>query len=117
MRKTALVLALVLLMTSVLAIPASAVEPRVTTAVPGITVNGTTATCSLQAAANSTSDYLEATIKLYRGSTKIATWYADGYGYLSFSESKTVTSGYTYTMKVDLTVNGVDFPVADVSDS
>ena len=117
MRKMSLFLALVLLLTSVFAIPASAAEPRMTTAIPGLSVNGTTATCSLRAAGNSTSDYLEATIRLYRGSTKIATWYADGYGYLGFSESTTVATGYTYTMKVEMTVNGESFPVANVSDS
>lgn len=115
MRKTALVMAMVLLMTCILAIPAQAVEPRTSVAIPGLNISGTTATCTLRATADSFDDHLEATIRLYRGSTKIATWYAEGDGYLFFSETKTITSGYTYTLKVDLTVNGVDFPVPDVS--
>ncbi len=114
MRKTALVLAIVLLLTATLAIPAQAAQPRAITAVPGLTINGTTATCSLRSAGNYSTDEFDATIKLYRGSTCIATWTAEGTGYLGFSKTKTITAGYTYTLKTTLTVNGVNFPVADV---
>ena len=114
MRKIALILAVVLVMSSLM-VPAMAAEPKMVTVVPGLTFNGTTATCELRAVGNYLTDDLVATIRLYRGSTLIATWNTEADGYLFFSDTKTVTKGYSYTLKVDLTINGVDFPVADTT--
>lgn len=114
MRKAILVLLVVAMMVGILAVPAMAAEPKMTTAVANLNISGTTATCSLRTSADYSSDSLKAIIKLYRGSTCIATWSTSGNGYIYFSKTKTITKGYTYKMTVDLTVNGVDFPVADV---
>lgn len=105
MRKVSLVLAMVLLL-SVLAVPSMAAEPRIVTIVPGISFEGTTATCTVRAVGNNLTDEMEATIRLYRGSTLIATWYAEGNGYIFFSKEKVVTKGYNYKLTVDLTING-----------
>lgn len=115
MRKTiACVLAIVLIVTS-LAVPAIAAEPRASTAAPSLSFDGTTAICAFRAVGDLLTDELEATISLYRGNTRIAYWTAEGDGYIFFSQTKTVTSGYTYTMKVSLTINGEALPVPDVS--
>lgn len=116
MRKMSLILAVVLLLTT-LAVPALAAQPRAITIMPSITVNGTTATCDVRCVAERTSDELVATIRLYRGSTLIATWVEEANGYIFFNKTKTVTSGYTYTLTVDLTVNGDPCPTASASDS
>lgn len=106
MRKTALVLAIVMLLTA-LAAPVMAAEARITSIAPEITFDGTTANCSVIIGGNNTSEKLEATMKLYRGSTLIATWTAEGNGYIIWSATKTVTRGYTYKLTVTLTVDGV----------
>lgn len=96
------------------AIAAAAEQARGTTTVIGLDIEGTTATCSLRAVANHISDDLRAVIRLYRGSTCIRVWTVTGNGYIFAEKTATVTKGYTYRMSVDLTVNGADFPVADV---
>lgn len=116
MRKMAFVLAVVLLVTT-LSVPALAAQPRAITVVPSITVNGTSAKCDVTCSANYITDELVAIIRLYRGSTLIATWREQGEGYIIFSETKSVTSGYKYTLTVDLTVNGNPCPTASASDS
>lgn len=110
MRKIAFVLAIILVLSLPLSVQAA--QPRAISIVPRINVNGSTATCTVTAVADNISEHLEATIKLYRGSTLIATWYEDGYGYINFKETKTVLSGYTYKLTVDLTVDGVAVPQA-----
>ena len=116
MRKMSLILAVVLLVTT-LAVPAMAAQPRAITILPTITVNGTTATCDVSCVGERTSDELVATMRLYRGSTLIATWVERGNGYIFFTETKTVTSGYTYTLTVDLVINGKTCPTVSASDS
>ena len=105
MRKISLLLAVVMLVTA-LAAPAMAVEPRIVTIIPELTFDGNIATCNVSMVANTTSDELEATVRLYRGTTLVATWYAEGNGYIFFSKTKPVIQGYTYKLTVDLTING-----------
>ena len=105
MRKVALLLVMVLLV-SVLAVPTMAAEPRIVTIAPSLSFDGTTARCGVSMVGNMATDELEATIRLYRGSTLIATWYAEGNGYIFFSKEKVVTKGYNYKLTVDLTING-----------
>ena len=102
MRKIALLLALVMLVSMPLS--AQAVTPRTLSIHPGITYNGNVATCTARIVGNSTSEHLEATIKLWRGNSCIKTWEASGNGYIFFSETANATKGQTYTLSVDLSV-------------
>jgi len=110
MKRIALVLAVIIVLSMPLSV--QAVQSRAISITPEVSVSGTTATCNVTVMADNMSQYLEATIKLYRGSTLIATWYEEGYGYIRFRETKTVLSGYTYKLTVDLTVDGVAVPQA-----
>lgn len=105
MRKIALLLALVMLVSMPLSVHAA--TPRALTIRPGISYNGNIATCTARIVGNSTSDYLEATIKLWHNNSCIETWEETGNGYIFFSETATITSGDTHTLTVDLWVNGV----------
>ena len=116
MRKLALVLAVVMLMTA-LAVPALAVQSRAITILPEITVNGTSVQCNVRCVGNTMSEKLEATIKLYRGNDCIETWEREANGYIFFSETVNVSASGTYTLTVDLTVNGNPCPTASASDS
>ena len=111
---TTLVLAIVMLVMA-FAVPAEAADARVSTIVPSLSFSGTTATCSLRVTGESTSEHIEATIKLYLGNIPVATWTAEGDGYLFFSKTTGVNKGYTYTMKVQLTIDGEECYVSDVS--
>ena len=116
MRKMSLILAVVLLVTT-LAVPAMAAQPRAVSVIPSITVEGNTATCYVSCVGERTSDELVATMRLYRGSTLIDSWVESGNGYVFSTETRTVTSGYTYTLTVDLVINGNACPTFSASDS
>lgn len=105
MRKIALLLALVILVSMPLS--AQAVMPRTLSIHPGISYNGNVASCSARIVGNSTSEYLEATIKLWRGNSCIKTWEEAGNGYIFFFETAKIIPGITHTLTVDLWVNGV----------
>lgn len=105
MKKVALLLALIILVS--VPLTAQAATPRFISIRPSLSYNGSVATCSAQIVGNSTSEYLEATIKLWHQNSCIKTWKETGYGYIFFSESATIVPGYTYTLMVDLSVNGV----------
>ena len=113
MRKIAFILAIVL----ILSIPLSvqAVEPKMTSIHPRISLDGATVTCTVTAVADNMSEYLEATIRLYRAGNLVATWYEDGYGYINWTKTRNVPQGYTYTLTVDLTVDGDAVPQVSAS--
>lgn len=105
MRKIALLLALVLLFSVPLSVQAA--TPRIVPIYPDISYSGNVATCTVQIVGHYGTDHLEATIKLWRGSSCIATWNESGTGYINFSETATVTQGKTHKLTVDCWVNGV----------
>ena len=105
MRKIALFLALVMLVS--IPLSARAATPRTLSIYPGISYNGNVATCTARIVGNSTSEYLEATIKLWRSNSCIKTWEETGNGYIFFFETAKVIPEITHTLTVDLKVNGV----------
>lgn len=114
MRKVALILAFVML----LSIPVSAqaaVTPRIYTAVPGLWFEGTTANCSLTVSGNNTSDSITAIVKLWQGDTCLALWVPRAEGYMFFSDTWSVTAGEEYVLTADITINGVKQPSLSVS--
>ena len=113
MKKIAFVLAVILVFSIPLSVQAA--QPRAISIVPEITLEGTSLTCYVSAAADHISEHLEATIRIYRENTLIYTWYASGYGYIDFTRTRGAPSGYTYRMTVDLTVDGVAIPQATAS--
>ena len=80
---------------------AYAASPRVAQVVPGISFNGTTATCTVFIAAEQATDDIDAVIKLWRGSQCIKTWERSSVGDLAFSGEASVTRGKTYELTVD----------------
>ena len=107
MRKTALLLALLLF---VLPVTANAVTPRIVNIVPSINFVGNTANCSVYVTGNSTKDNITAVVKLWDGGNCIALWTGAGSGYLNMTKSKEVTKGVEYIMTVSVTINGVTRP-------
>ena len=105
MRKIALLLVLVILVSMPLSVQAAA--PRALLVRPNISYSGNVAAFVVNIYGNSTSDHLEATIKLWRGNSCIKTWEEAGNGYIFFSETATITPGSTHTLTVDLWVNDV----------
>lgn len=73
---------------------------------PSLTFDGSTAICEIKVVGENTSDEIEVTLTLWRGNFMMDSWSAEGTGYLRMSESVVVTSGYTYRLEADVTING-----------
>lgn len=117
MRKMALIMSLILLVSFVTPAYASAneeISPFVLNIFPSISFDGTTAKCSAIIIGDNMSDSISATLKLWQGNSCIATWYASGNGYMQVSKSKSVTRGITYKLTVDVTINGTLKPTVSV---
>ena len=113
MRKIAMSLAVIMIL--MLPMTAHAFTPRIIRIYPSLSFKGTTANCSVVVIADASSDEIEATIKLWQGSRCVATWQEDGTGNLVFKDTATVTSGRTYELTADVTINGVAQSQASVS--
>lgn len=94
---------------------AFAAEARIQPASLSLSFNGTTANCEVSATASNMNQSISATIKLYRGNTCLHTWTVSDTGYLDFSETWPVTSGYTYKLTADLTINGTTYPTVSTT--
>ncbi len=87
-----------------------------TTYTPSLSFSGTTATCKLKVIASNASQPIEATVVLKHGTTEVKRWdNLTAMGVMNFSDTAGVVSGYTYTMQVTLKINGVSYPVGDIT--
>ena len=112
MRKAALLLAIILVISMPLSVSAA---PRALGINPTLAFNGTTAACEVAVVGNNMSEHIEVTMKLMRGTYCEASWSADGYGYVYMLEYDTVTKGRTYDLVVAVKVNGVASTPVSVS--
>lgn len=107
------VLCVLLVVALLIPVAAQAVTPRVPSAYPDLTFNGTTATCTARITAENPTDRITATMILYRGTHEVDRWVASGTGELSLSYPATVESGVTYRLLVRYSVNGVQQTAAE----
>lgn len=115
MKKRVLPLFLVVVM--LLSISAQAGIARSPAVQPKLTLNGTSATCSVMAMADHATDEVSVVMKLWQGSTCLETWTDSGDGYVYMSESATVSTGSTYRLTVTVSINGVARPTVSTSAS
>lgn len=91
-----------------LSLSVAAATPRYVVTIrctPGLSFSRNTATCSLVTTAQKGAS-ITGTLTLYRGGLTLKTWDIDGTTSVSFSDTYTVTRGYTYKLVADLTVSG-----------
>ena len=104
MKKLALLMAIVLVISMPLTVSAAS---RALSIRPNIAFNGTTATCHVAVVGNNISEHIEVTMKLMYGNSCVATWTDDGYGYVVMEENATITNGRTYTLVIEVIINDV----------
>lgn len=75
--------------------------------------NGTTARCKVSVSDSGKS--ISVTMKLYVGSTEVASWSDSDISRVILSEPYAATSGVTYRLEASGTVNGVPFTVTPVT--
>lgn len=113
MKKRMISLSLVIVMLLSMTVYATT---QVVTATPVLQFNGKTANCCVEVSADKSTDKIEITASLWRGSTCLATWTESGYEYVCLNESKTVSiSGVTYKLTADISINGVARPQIETS--
>lgn len=108
MKKRVVVLILVLLFTTQTF--AAAVMPRAGEITPMLTFSGTTATCQAMVVEDSQYSYVVVTMKLWTGNQCLQTWTKAAAEKVWLKETATVTKGKTYTLTVDVMVNGTSRP-------
>ena len=107
--------AILLLIALLIPVSAQAASPRTSRVYPSLSFDSTTATCSVYISGNKTTDSIALTAKLWQGSKCITTWHASGTGDLNFSKTKTVSSGSSYKLTADVTINGNALDTASAS--
>lgn len=104
MRKAALLLAIVLIISVPLTV--SAVSNSLSVE-PHLSFEGSAAVCEVTIIGNSASERLEVTMKLMRGTTCVASWSETGSAWVHIKEYASVSRG-TYDLVIEVTVNGVE---------
>ena len=113
MKKSALLLAIIILITMPLSVQAA--STWAITIRPGLSFSGSEVTCTATIVANTTSEHIDATIKLWENGKCIKTWTSSGDGYIFFSERASAVKGNTYKVTVDASVAGVSRPTVSFS--
>lgn len=115
MKKHMVSIFLVAAMLFTLVATATAATPRAVDYTPSLTFDGTTANCSVSITA--IGQPITATLELWQGSTRIASWSDSATSRLIIDEDYSVDKGKTYTLKVSGTIDGVPFMGALVTGS
>ena len=105
MRKIALCLAIFLVIAMPLTVSAA---PRALGISPTLAFDGTTAACEVLVTGNNTSEHITVVMKLMHGNTCVKAWMNDDYGCVYMLTYANVTKGQTYTLRIEVSVNGVD---------
>lgn len=108
MKKAIILVLTLMLVASILILPASATA-RTLTIIPSLEFSGTTAYCDLTVVANPDEE-IRATIKLWHGSTCLKGWTVTDEYSLDFLGTCPVVSGQTYRMTADVSIDGVAKP-------
>ena len=114
MKKRVLIFVVILMLA--LSVPAFATQTRALDILPELSFNGTDATCTVMVSGDRMTDEISVDIELWRGNRRLESWHAEGFGFVSFSDTAEVTQGESYTMKVYVTYNGVSKPMVSISD-
>ena len=104
MKKLAFLLALILAINLPLNVAATT---RASSITPQLSYSGSSAKCIVAVVGDNSSQHIEVTMKLMYGSSTVASWTGSGYGYVYLSKTATITTGRTYKLVVEVTVDGV----------
>lgn len=104
MKKLALLMAIILVISMPLTVSAT---PRLLSIRPSLTFEGTTAACEVTVVGNNMSEHIEVVMKLMHGTSCVKAWMNDDYGYVYMLAYANVTKGQTYSLVIEVKVNGV----------
>lgn len=105
MKKIALLLVLVLMVSMPLSVLAETSRANELYGVT-LTFSGTTANCRATVEIDEPSYYIVVTMKLYHGNQLLKQWSQSRNGSIDLQGTHTVTKGQTYTLTMELMING-----------
>lgn len=101
------VIAVSLLIIILFAMPTNALLTRSTDVYVSLNFSNNIAACKCEISADSSSDWISATMELWRGTTKLNSWSFSGAESISLDETQSVTRFHTYRLVINYTVNGI----------
>lgn len=107
--KSKRVLAILLVAIVILTSSVYALETRAQPIILELGFDGRTANCSVAVTGSNTTDKIFIAVELWKGNDCLKTWTDYGTAYVHFSDTYTVPSSGTYTLKVILTLNGTTY--------
>lgn len=110
MKRRIVVFLLVILLIASMTTQAFAQSARVLAIIPTLDFDGTTAKCKVTVTCDNVTDRIDAVIKLWHGSTCLATWTESGLGVLVSNNTYSVMWNREYTLTVDVEINDVAQP-------
>ncbi len=90
------------------AVPINAMQTRSTDVSFTLGFSNYTANCTCEIDADSSSDWISATMELWKGNTKLNSWSSSGMQSVSMDETENVTRYHTYRLVINYKVNGVE---------
>lgn len=109
------ILSLIFLLSMLFVVSAQAVASRSDKIMPSLSFNGNLATCSVVVRAGEADDDIFIEADLLEDGDSYRHWTGSGTGSLNFSRVATVTKGHTYTLEVDVTIDGETFSLRPIS--
>ncbi len=100
------IFSLVAVLLLVLSVSVQAVESRAVHSNFGLSFSGTTAICFGTCRSGNSSDRIAMTLILEQGGVELDSWSATGYGQVTMTKTCPVTKGKTYTLVLELSING-----------
>ena len=105
--KSALAIGLTLVFVLLLVIPANAEQTRYCDVYRKLSFSNNAAICKCEISADSSSDWISATMELWRGTTMLNSWSTSGAESISMDETESVTRYQTYRLVINYSVNGI----------
>lgn len=98
-----------------LAVPANAMLARNNSVDCTLDFVGNTAVCSCEISTDYSSDWISATMELWKGNTLLNSWSSSGSEDISMNETANVTRYSAYRLKIHYSVNGIAQTSVEIS--
>lgn len=104
------------LLTLLFTVAAQAISPRADTMAPSLSFRGNLASCVVEVVASDSDSDIYVEADLLQDGDPYVHWTGSGTGRLHFSRVATVTRGHTYTLEVDVTIDGETYTLRPISE-
>lgn len=104
-----------LIIVVLLTVPAYAIQTRSNDVYVSLNFSNNTAVCKCEISADSSNDWISATMELWKGTTMVNSWSLSGQEYVSMEESEGVARYKTYRLLINYSINGIPKTPVEIS--